>query len=258
MRLALGDHARLSYTMGMQFTDRASDHRHAQGIAWFRAWLVLILLSSLAGSGCGTAVPNSLATHSSSRWEKEIAAFEMSDRTNPPPARCIVFVGSSSIRLWKSLTTDFPSLPVLNRGFGGSQLADSVNFADRIITPYHPREVVIYAGGNDIDAGKDPDLVFGDFVALVAKIHAGSPKARICYIASAPNPKRWEQVEKVKRLNELARAYCRHHGLTFIDVFPLMLGPDGKPKPDIFVADGLHMNGKGYALWRGAVLPYLK
>jgi len=137
-------------------------------------------------------------------------------------------------------------------------LADCVNFSERIITCYHPREVVIYAGANDIDAGKDADIVFGDFVALVAKIRAGSPGARICFISVATNPKRWGEVEKVKRLNELAKDYCRHHDLDFIDVFPLMLGPDGEPKPDIYVGDRLHMNAKGYAIWKNAVLPYLK
>jgi lysophospholipase L1-like esterase len=244
--------------MEMQLTESAADHRHRQGTARLCAWLLLILLSSLAIADSRAAITNSLATHNSKGWEKEITAFETSDRTHPPPKGCIVFVGSSSIRLWTSLASDFPGLLVVNRGFGGSQLADSVNFADRIITPYHPREVVIYAGGNDINAGKDPDVVFGDFVALVARIRAGSPGARICFIASAPNPKRWEQVEKVKRLNKLVRTYCERHGLEFIDVFPLMLGPDGKPKPDIFVEDRLHMNAKGYAIWREAVLPYLK
>jgi lysophospholipase L1-like esterase len=95
-------------------------------------------------------------------------------------------------------------------------------------------------------------------VALVEKIQAGSPKARICYISIVPNLKRWSEVEQVKQVNELASAYCRQHGLDFINVFPLMLGPDGEPKPDIFVTDGLHMNAKGYVIWKSAVLPYLK
>ncbi len=215
--------------------------------------LVLLLLA-----GCKTAPPNSLATHDSARWEKDIAAFEARDKTNPPPKGGIVFVGSSSIRLWTTLAADFPGFPVVNRGFGGSQLADSVDLAERIIIPYEPRQVVIYAGGNDINAGKPPELVYGDFVALVNKIHSRLPHARIAFIASAPNPRRWSQVEKVQRLNDLAEAYCRRHGLEFINVFPLMLGPDGQPKPDIFLADRLHMNAKGYAIWKEAVAPCLK
>ena len=218
---------------------------------------ILAALVALAGAGCRTLPPNTLATHDSSRWEKDIRAFEASDLTNRPPAGCILFVGSSSIRLWKSLAADFPGLPVVNRGFGGSQLADAVNFADRIILPYRPRQVVIYAGGNDLNAGKDPDLVYGDFVALARRIRAELPRTRIAYIASAPNPARWAQVEKVKRLNQLVEAYCRRQGMDFINVFPLMLGPDGLPKPDIFVADRLHMNEKGYAIWKEAVAPHL-
>lgn len=208
-------------------------------------------------AACQSTPPNTLATHDSSRWAKDIAAFQARDATNRPPRDCIIFVGSSSIRGWKTLATDFPGWPVVNRGFGGSQLADSVNYCDSLILQYHPREVVIYAGGNDINAKKDPVRVYGDFVALVKKIRAGAPNAKIVFISSAPNPARWAQREKVKQFNALAKAYCEKHGLTYLDVWPLMIGPDGQPKPDIYVADRLHMNPKGYALWREAVMPYL-
>jgi lysophospholipase L1-like esterase len=258
MRLANSARSGLNYIRNMQFVSTTAHQSRRHGMAWLHVPLLSVLLSLVVGTGCRTTIPNSLATHSSRNWEKEIAAFEASDRTNPPPRGCIVFVGSSSIRRWTTLASDFPGLPVINRGFGGSQLADSVNFAERIITGYHPREVVIYAGGNDINAGKAPDVVYGDFVALVARIHAGSPKAHICCISIAPTPKRWQQVEKVRRLNKLLSAYCQRHGLDFIDVFPLMLGPDDKPKPDIFVEDRLHLNAKGYAIWKSAVLPHLK
>lgn len=220
--------------------------------------LSLLLAVALLFSGCQTPPTNSLATHNSARWERDMAAFAAQDVTNRPLSGCIVFVGSSSIRLWKTLAADFPGLPVVNRGFGGSQLADSVNFAERIIIPYQPRQVVIYAGGNDINAGKSPEVVFGDFIALVEKLRAALPRVKIAYIAVAPNPARWTQVEKVKRLNALAATYCRRHDLDFIDVFPLMLGPDGLPQPDIFASDRLHMNPKGYAIWREAVAPRLK
>jgi lysophospholipase L1-like esterase len=169
-----------------------------------------------------------------------------------------VFVGSSSIRLWETLAADFPGLPVVNRGFGGSQIADSVNLAERVILAYHPRQVVVYAGGNDIHAGKRPEVVYGDFVALMTKLRASLPGARLAYISSAPSPSRWAEVEKVKRLNSLAEAYCRDHRIDFIDVFPRMLGADGQPKPDVYVSDRLHLNAKGYGLWREAVGPFLR
>jgi lysophospholipase L1-like esterase len=209
------------------------------------------------GAGCKTVPPNTLATHDSKQWEREISAFEAQDKTNKPPKGCIVFVGSSSIRFWTNLHEAFPNFPVINRGFGGSQLADSVRFADRIITPYEPRQVIIYAGGNDINAGKSPDLVYGDFVALVSRLRAELPRARIAYISSALNPKRWEQAGKVRRLNSLVQGYCKRNSMDFINVVPLMLGPEGLPKPEIFVADRLHMNQKGYAIWIDAVRPYL-
>lgn len=219
----------------------------------------LAFLLAFVLSGCQTTPPpNSLATHDSSKWASAIAAYETKDRTNPPPSHPIVFVGSSSIVRWKTLAEDFPGLPVVNRGFGGSQLADSVNFAERIVIPYVPRQVVVYAGGNDLNARKSAEIVYGDFVALMEKLRAHLPRAKLAFISVAPNHNRWAQVEEVKRLNTLAAAYCQRHGITFIDVFPLMLGPDGRPKPDIFVQDGLHMNEKGYAIWREAVAPHLR
>jgi len=217
-----------------------------------------VLAAFWAFVGCQhTDPPNSLATHNASGWEKDIAAFERTDRIDPPPPGSILFVGSSSIRLWKTLELDFPRHLVLNRGFGGSQLADAVHYTDRIIRPYRPRQVVIYAGGNDLNAGKSPETVFGDFVALAHRIRSGCPRARVAYISIAPNPARWAQVEKVRKANALIAGYCRRHRLDFIDVFPLMLGPDGLPAPDLFVADRLHMNAKGYALWREVVRPRL-
>jgi len=188
------------------------------------------------------------------RWEKEIAAFEAQDKTNPPPKGAILFIGSSSIRLWKTLAEDFPDLKVINRGFGGSEIADSVHFLDRMVIPYEPKRIVMYAGGNDINANKTPEQVARDFRAFVAKVHAKLPETKIAYISIAGNPARWAQVERVKRANELIREFTTtDKRLQFIDVFPHMLGEDGKPLPDIFVEDRLHMNEKGYAIWKRVV-----
>jgi lysophospholipase L1-like esterase len=188
------------------------------------------------------------------RWEKDIAAFEAQDRTNPPPKNAVLFIGSSSIRLWKTLAQDFPESKVINRGFGGSQIVDSVSFVDRIVVPYRPERIVMYAGGNDINAGKTPEQVASDFKEFVAKVHAKLPETRIAYISIAPNPARWAQVDRVKRANELIREFTTTDTrLQFIDVFPHMLGEDGKPLPEIFVEDRLHMNEKGYAIWKRVV-----
>jgi len=198
------------------------------------------------------------ATDSFAKWEKEIAAFEEKDRENPPPKGGIVFVGSSSIRKWTTLAADFPHHQVLNRGFGGSQLIDSVHFADRIVLPYEPRLIVLYAGGNDIHAGKSPEQVFADFQAFVETVRAELPKTEIAYISIAGNPSRWAEVEKVKAANTMIEGYIKDKpGMKFINVFPRMLGSDGQPRPEIFVADRLHMNAEGYKLWTEIVGQYL-
>jgi lysophospholipase L1-like esterase len=203
-----------------------------------------------------------VAVHSAAaetnRWDAEIAAFEAQDRTNPPPKNAILFIGSSSIRLWKTLAQDFPEHKVINRGFGGSQIADSVHFADRVVTAYKPRIVVLYAGGNDINSGKTPEQVASDFKAFVQRVHAQLPAARVAYISIAPNPARWAQVDRVRSANELIRDFTKTSPkLTFIDVFPHMLGDDGQPRPEIFVEDRLHMNERGYALWTKLMRPVL-
>jgi lysophospholipase L1-like esterase len=192
------------------------------------------------------------------KWEKEIAAFEKSDRENPPPKHGIVFVGSSSIRKWTSLAQDFPHHHVLNRGFGGSQMIDSAYFVDRIVLPYDPRFIVVYAGGNDINAKKTPEQVVAAFKDFVAKVRAKQPNVPIAYISIAGNPKRWTQVEKVKEANALIEAFTKEQpGLKYIDVFHEMLGPDGLPRPEIFSEDRLHMNPEGYKLWTKIVGKYL-
>ncbi|MEI7533244.1 MAG: GDSL-type esterase/lipase family protein [Verrucomicrobiae bacterium] len=220
--------------------------------------LVVGASTQLGFTGCASVPPNSLAHHDASRWQGDIAAFAASDATNPPPRGCIVFTGSSYIRKWTTLASDFPGLPVVNRGFGGCQLADVYEYADRIVIPYAPREVVIYAGGNDISSGKSPELVFGDFVALMTKLHTVLPAAKLVFISCPPSPKRWEQTGKIKEVNGLIADYCRDHQFVFVDTFSLMLGADGQPKPEIYSSDRLHMNATGYAIWRQAVAPCLQ
>jgi lysophospholipase L1-like esterase len=192
------------------------------------------------------------------KWQKEIAAIEKRYAEKPAPKAPIVFVGSSSIRRWFTLAADFPGKPVLNHGFGGSEVFDSLNFAHRLVLPFQPKQIVMYAGGNDLNAGKTPERVFADFQAFVARVHAALPKTKICYISSAPNPKRWAQIKETRALNASIQAFCaKDERLQFIDVHPVMLAPNGEPKPDIFLDDKLHMNAKGYELWKGVVGPVL-
>ncbi len=146
------------------------------------SWFLLLLI--LAGSRLVQA------EESKNRFESEIAGFEEQDRAATPAKDGVLFVGSSSIRMWK-LGDSFPGESFLNRGFGGSQLADVIHFADRIIAPYQPRVIVLYAGDNDIAAGKSPEQVAADFKTLCKAIHAKSPTSRLIYIGIKPSPARW-------------------------------------------------------------------
>lgn len=195
---------------------------------------------------------------SHAQWEPEIRAFEAQDKANPPPAKPIVFIGSSSIRIWKSLTNDFKGLGILNRGFGGSQLSDSVFFFDRIILPYRPRQVFVYAGDNDLAAGKSPETVLIEFQALVRKIEDTLPDTKIAFISIKPSPSRWRLAESMRTANRLiAQDIQSDRRVEFIDVFNPMLNSEGLPQEELFLPDKLHMNEKGYALWKSILLPRL-
>ncbi len=212
--------------------------------------LILALVLTCCATLCSVADP--------AKWQFDIAAFEAADAKEAPPKGGVVFVGSSSIRLWKTLARDFPEYQVLNRGFGGSELADSVAFAERIIFPHEPRMVVLYAGGNDINNGKSAQQVFADFQLFVAKLRGRLPEVEVAYISIAGNPARWAQVEKVKEANRLIEEFAKQtKGVRFINVFSQMLGTDGLPKAEIFVADKLHMNAEGYKIWVEVVRPFL-
>src|SRR2546423_9553455 len=131
------------------------------------------------------AITNAFAQNKTNPFEKDILAFEASDKTNPPPKNAVLFIGSSSIRMWKTLARDFPDYQVINRGFGGSQIADSVYFFDRIVTKYEPRVIVFYAGGNDINAGKSAEIVFDDFKHFVSAVREKLPATKVVYISIA-------------------------------------------------------------------------
>lgn len=192
------------------------------------------------------------------RWAKEMLAFAAEDAAHPPPASLIVFTGSSSIRLWKDLATDYPGLRVMNRGFGGSRVKDLVRHFERVILQYRPRQVVIYSGTNDVNGGVPVDEVVADVRAVVDRIHRELPETRVLFLSLALNPARWAKRDLMLETNAKVRAYLEQDPRNrFLDVNPAMLGPDGLPKPDIFVADWLHMNRKGYELWAPLVRPWL-
>jgi hypothetical protein len=200
--------------------------------------------------------PAAETSHNFAQWEKEIAAFEKSDLTNPPPKNAIEFIGSSTIRRWTTLVQDFPGQPAYNRGFGGSEIVDSTHFAPRIVFPYAPRMIVFRAGGNDLWAGKSPEQVFADFKEFVAVVHAKLPATEIVFISWNPTPSRWKQHEQEKELNRLVEDFARQTPhLKYIETYDLPLGTDGRPRPELFVADQLHFNAAGYELLAKQVRP---
>lgn len=194
------------------------------------------------------------------KWTKAIDAYTTADAAQPPARGGIVFIGSSSIRKWTTLAQDLPGLPVINRGFGGSELADSVFYADRIVLPYQPRTVVVYAGDNDLKAGKSPETVAADFKALRTTIHATLPATKIIFIGIKPSPARWAIRDHGIKANALIAADCAtdKKRLTFVDTWQPMLGPDGLPRPELYVADKLHLTPAGYAVWTPLLAPLLK
>jgi len=192
------------------------------------------------------------------KWEKGIAAIEKRLAANPPKPGGVFFVGASTIVGW-DLKKYFPDSGYVNVGFGGSVIADSTFFAPRIIAPYKPGVIVFYAGDNDIAAGRKAEEVAQDFQAFVAAARKDNPSCRVVFLSVKPSIARWKKFDEQKRANALVGEICeKGDRLTYVDTVTLMLGPDGKPIPELFVKDGLHLSPKGYELWTAAVNKVLK
>jgi len=194
-------------------------------------------------------------------FSNEIAEFKHKDSLRRPPANPIVFIGSSSFRKWTTVQADFPGYPIINRGFGGSTLDDVIRYAGDIIYPYHPKQVVIYCGDNDLASGKKVSgkKVYKKFEHLYELIrkHLGND-VDIVYVSIKPSPSREKLMPEMERANDLIRNFIaeRSHA-SFVDVYHLMLNTQGHPMDDLFAGDKLHMNEKGYKIWQQAILPYL-
>jgi lysophospholipase L1-like esterase len=214
-----------------------------------------MLVSAAIGISVDTYAQNATAT--TDKWAKEMAAFEEQDLKNPAIGG-VVFVGSSSIRLW-DLGKYFPGVPALNRGFGGSEIPDSVSHADLLVIKHKPTTVIFYAGDNDIANGRTPQQILDDYKAFVAKVHAALPTTRIAFVGIKPSIQRWALVDKVRAANALVRDYAgTDDRLGYIDVDNPMLGWDEKPRKELFIADGLHMTPKGYEIWTALVRPFVE
>ena len=219
----------------------------------------LALLAAASVTACTHAsAPAPVATRVSTPFAAEISAFEARDRATPPVPGGIVFVGSSTFRFWTSLATDFPGQNVINRGFGGSTLPDVNALVSRIVLPYRPHLVVLYAGDNDLAAGRTPGDVLDDYRQFVSLVRSGLPTARIAFVSIKPSPSRWALMGKMRAANQLVRDEIERDSLaTYVDTFTPMLRADGRPRPELFGPDSLHMVRAGYAAWRDIIAPVI-
>lgn len=221
----------------------------------------LLTAGFLAPSHAQDARPPELALAAvDARWHASLEAFAAADLRQTPQPGGVLFVGSSSIRLWNDLETSFADQPiVIKRGFGGSQLLDCVKLVDRLVLPYKPRLVVVYAGENDLAEGATPQQVLERFAAFVQKVKADLPASRIAYVSIKPSPSRAGLMPQQREANDLIRTFSQTESqLDFIDVYSLMLDAGGQPRPELFSNDRLHLNAEGYALWQRVIAAHLK
>lgn len=191
---------------------------------------------------------------------KEIESFKTHDSMQPPPENAIVFVGSSSFRMWRDVDRDFPEHRIINRGFGGSSLPHVIDYADEIVIPYRPRQVVIYCGENDFMGDNvTSQIVVDRFKQLFALLRKDLPRAEILFVSIKPSPSRQHLMPEIANANaSIEQFLSKERWTAFIDIWDQMLDKNGEPRKELFLADMLHMNEKGYAIWQKAIEPHLK
>ncbi|MFT4032479.1 MAG: GDSL-type esterase/lipase family protein [Siphonobacter sp.] len=192
----------------------------------------------------------------------EIQAFEKQDQEHPPLKKPIVFVGSSTFRLWPEIQSYFPGKPIINRGFGGSQLSDVIYYYQQLIPKYHAKQIVIYCGDNDLANGqKSVDVVYNDFVTLFTKIRQDAPKVAVLFVSIKPSPanSRWTYREAYKKVNRRIMEFlAKQKNARFLDIWPVMLNASGEPDMSLFKPDSVHMLPEGYRRWAKLMKPLLK
>ncbi len=200
-----------------------------------------------------------LAAAEPSRWENDIAAFEKADRESPPRPGGVMLYGSSSFRLWRDVGAAFPGVPIVNRGFGGSELSDLVEHFERVVIPHAPRLLLIYGGDNDIANGKSAARVLADFRELVGKVRRHLPDTEVVFVSVKPSPSRERFLDVQREANDLVRRFAEgEKGVRFIDAATPLLDGQGRPDPKYFLDDRLHLNAAGYEAWRQVLAPLLR
>lgn len=215
--------------------------------------LVALLLALLSGGVLADQPPADPA-----RFADEVASLEKRDAATPPPQNGILFIGSSNIRKWP-VAEAFPGLPTLNHGFGGSQLSDSVFYFDRLVTPAHPKLVVLHAGGNDLSAGRSPAQITADLKEFISKLHTALPGTRLLFVGCIPAPVRVNLKDKFHETSRLIHELVRSdRQVTFLDPEKPLLSPEGEIRPELYLEDHLHLNAQGYEILTKFVMPDLK
>jgi lysophospholipase L1-like esterase len=222
--------------------------------------LLPIALASLTALAPLASAAPSTAGNDAQRWQARVDRYlNVRDKANPPPTGGIVFTGSSSIEMWSSLKTDFPKYAVVNRGIGGTWLADQLHIAPQLVYPLDPKTIVIYAGENDLQDGRSVEDVVTAFKDVREQIRTEESRATIVFIALKPSPSRRGLTAAMRDANDQIAALCaKDPQCTFVDIFTPMLDDKGEPRVELFIEDMLHMNAAGYQLWREFVAPALQ
>ncbi len=221
--------------------------------------LARLSLSFLLLSAFTFAEDSVYLTQRLERWQAKVDRYLERDRLNPPPHNGIVFTGSSSIEMWTSLPTDFPKLPVVRRGIGSTWLLDQLTLAPKLVYPLKPHTVVLYAGENDLQDKRTVADVVDAFQQVRAQIFSELPSARLVFIALKPSPSRTALLDQMREANTRIAALCDEDPrCTFIDIFTPMLDAAGRPRPELYLNDRLHMTPEGYRLWTQLVAPALR
>lgn len=234
------------------------DTRSRHPLSTVAAIAVALIASSAFAQPATMSAPTSAPSTKPVAFIDQIEKFEADDAAQMPAPGGIVFYGSSTIRGWKT-SEAFPDLPVINRGFGGSQMSHALLYDDRVVFKYQPKVVALYEGDNDMKSGKQPERIFGEIKTFAERLHAKVPTAKLVLISTKPSPSRWELQGKMTELNVMQKAYADANAswVTYFDGVPLLLGPDGQPRPELYKEDKLHLLPAGYAIWNDALRPVL-
>jgi lysophospholipase L1-like esterase len=216
-----------------------------------KKYLILIVLTLIS--------QQLLHSQDPTRFQSEIDVLKHLNAEREPDQKTILFTGSSSIRMWKDIQDYFPGKTIINTGFGGSHMSDLLFYLDTIVIQYNPDQIFIYEGDNDISAGKEPGAIMKDTKKVIRKLNKALPDVPVGLISPKPSLARWNLKAEYIELNQrFCRYATRKKQVDFINIWPVMLNPEGQPAAGLFIEDGLHMTKAGYDLWAGEIKKHMK